>query len=841
LRALSKALAIGMLSAPSFTCGAEARAQSDDDILVTAQMRSQRERDVPIALSVTESADLARRGLYQFSEFARTVPGFKVQDQSPNNPGFVMRGITSDSGAAFTEPRVSVFQDGVSISKSRGSYVELLDLERIEVAKGPQSTLFGRGALIGAVNLIENKADAERLAASGRVEVGNYDARLVEAMVNAPLGANVALRLAGRIRQHDGTVNNLLGRDDFNANNTKAARATLRFLHGPLTIDVIGNYQHDRSSGTAFSSLLYRPTDPATGAVLGRAGSLGSAALAPDPGFEAGRPLGVRRTVWSITGLGTLDLDDRLSLSTITGFRRFSSIEILDVDGTALPIFTAGEDARGDQFSQEVRLKWAQGPLVLILGGSYFHEDGRQRTPAQFDERMVLATLTGRLSGGIPGRPADQPGAAAAFDNLSFTSALLQGLAASRGVLLPGSQALAIGANLASDHRETTTNYARSRAYDFFGDVTVTLAPQFELGMGLRYNHDHKVTGYRAAILNGRATLGGFIAALSQPAPTRSALLAGLAVPRAAVIPFSPSFPLPLFGLAVQPTRGNGDELSQPSDDSGWAGRTTLRYAPNPSTSVYLSYARGRRPAVLSVSSPLAPNTSPLFDPLPPETVDSYELGGKTIMFDKRVRADGAVYFYRYRDFQTLEQRGTQFVTSTAGNAQSYGFEGQLSWAPNQAWLFSASYAFNHARFKTGAYKGNRLRLSPDHQVALGARYAMQIGERTLSISSDTSFESRSYFDDDNDRPALQRPPKSLVPDPVQDEVQRRYWLVNGQISYASRGDRWRVTVFAKNLLNKRYIRDAGNTGDVLGLPTAVAGDPRFFGMRLDIRLEGGR
>ncbi|WP_163597360.1 TonB-dependent receptor plug domain-containing protein, partial [Klebsiella pneumoniae] len=76
-----------------------------------------------------------------------------------NNPGFVMRGITSDSGSAFNEPRVSVFQDGVSISKSRGSYVELFDMERVEVAKGPQSTLYGRGALIGAVNLVQAKAD----------------------------------------------------------------------------------------------------------------------------------------------------------------------------------------------------------------------------------------------------------------------------------------------------------------------------------------------------------------------------------------------------------------------------------------------------------------------------------------------------------------------------------------------------------------------------------------------------------------------------------------------------------------------------------------------------------
>jgi iron complex outermembrane receptor protein len=89
-----------------------------------------------------------------------------VQNQSPNNAGFVMRGITSDSGESTAEPRVSVFQDGISISKSRGSYVELFDIERVEVAKGPQSTLYGRGALIGAVNMIQNKANRRDFSAS---------------------------------------------------------------------------------------------------------------------------------------------------------------------------------------------------------------------------------------------------------------------------------------------------------------------------------------------------------------------------------------------------------------------------------------------------------------------------------------------------------------------------------------------------------------------------------------------------------------------------------------------------------------------------------------------------
>lgn len=168
-----RSLALAAVSLPVFaTATAHAEtpdAAPADSIIVTAQLREQDPIDVPMALSVVGNEQMDRMGLYEFDALSRFVPGFDVQNQSPNNPGFVMRGITSDSGTASNEPRVSVYQDGVSISKSRGSYVELFDIERVEIAKGPQSTLYGRGALIGAVNIIQNKAQLDNVEAAGRV------------------------------------------------------------------------------------------------------------------------------------------------------------------------------------------------------------------------------------------------------------------------------------------------------------------------------------------------------------------------------------------------------------------------------------------------------------------------------------------------------------------------------------------------------------------------------------------------------------------------------------------------------------------------------------------------
>src|SRR5690606_34439478 len=195
-----------------------------DDIVVTAQLRAQDPIEVPFALTAYSGDVLENLGAQEFDQLSAFVPGFLGQNQSPNNPGFVMRGITSDDGAATVEPRVSVFQDGVSISKSRGSYVELFDMERIEVAKGPQSTLYGRGALIGAINLVQNRARPGQTEANAQIEAGSEGYVSVQGALNLPVGEDAAIRLATRMKTRDGYVENLVGGEDYGAIETRAFR-----------------------------------------------------------------------------------------------------------------------------------------------------------------------------------------------------------------------------------------------------------------------------------------------------------------------------------------------------------------------------------------------------------------------------------------------------------------------------------------------------------------------------------------------------------------------------------------------------------------------------------------
>ncbi|AOH86488.1 TonB-dependent receptor [Sphingomonas panacis] len=823
-------------AAPTAAPAAEAAPAQDadtgNDIIVTAQLAPQSAMTVPFALTAYKGEFLDDLGITEFDKLSRYVPGFVVQNQSPNNPGFVMRGITSDDGSSYVEPRVSVFQDGVSISKSRGSYVELFDLERVEIAKGPQSTLYGRGALIGAVNIVTAKADPSAPYGYVYGSYGNYHAYRLDATVNVPLTDNLAVRIAARSKKRDGYVDNLLSTeksDDYNSSQGDAIRGSLHWAPGQFTLDLIGNYEQDSATGTAFKSIAYLPTDPVTGAVIGDTGRNSGAALAPASGFEGGKPLGLERHVWSATGIANYAFDEHWSLNALGSYRRFAGEEVFDADGISLPLLTAAEDARGNQTMGTLRLSYTGETFDAFVGGTYFHEDGSQRVPTSFDERALLARLANALNGGgaIPGRAANAPAPVSVIDSAALSSAILQ-----RAFGLPAPLATGIANTLSTNHLETTTNFARTNSIDVFADATWHVTDRFDLGGGIRYSHDDKISGISASV-GSRSVLGGVIAAqqIAAAGGNPTALLTALANPAQAAFPASA---VPMFGLGSQPTAGNGNRVDQGLKDDGLTWRATARYAVSPEANLYATYAHGRRPEVLSVSAPSTPYGTPNFKQLPAETVDSFEVGAKTALLGHTLFADGSVFYYTYNNFQTTQQVGTQFITTNAGKAESYGFEGQIRYVPFKALTVFGTYAYSHGRFKEGARKGNRFRLSPDTALSAGFIAKLPAGPVTLDFTPSVTYQSSIFFDDDNDKPALQA--KNLVPDLIQDEYQTGYALVDARLGIEPKGGVWRLEAFVTNLLNKKYIKDAGNTGDALGLPTFIAGEPRFYGLAISFK-----
>ena len=445
---LARALSVGLLAitAPGFALAAtaaqepgegDARIVDGQAIMVTAQKREQQVHEVPIAISAYSGEFLDQYNVRDVSDIGNLVPGLVVQEQSPNNPGFVIRGITSDSGEATVEPRVSVFQDGVSISKSRGSIVQPFDLERVEVLRGPQGTLFGRGAQIGAVHFIQNKASSKHESGYS-VGLGNHGSHLATAHANVPFSDSFAGRVAVYREQRDGYVENLSG-GDLNGKDTFAVRGSLRWnLRQTDTVDLIVNWQKDTPPGTAFRS----------GTIPTRSGSLD--VLDGKADLNRGEQLGLDRSVRGVSLLGNFSLGSSWSLSSITGWRDFDSHEEFDGDGAQVFVAEFAELAEGEQLSQEFRFNYdGGGRFTGFTGLSYFSEEGSQTVPLRTNERSLVTMPI--LGLGIPTLLPD-----------GSPNTLVTMLPIAPGVVLP----------LKPFHEEDYANFGKTQAWEVFADGT---------------------------------------------------------------------------------------------------------------------------------------------------------------------------------------------------------------------------------------------------------------------------------------------------------------------------------------------------------------------------------
>ncbi len=657
-----------------------------DRIVVTAQKREQQVQDVPIAITAYSGEFLERYGLTNFSDIGNFIPGLEVQEQSPNNPGFVIRGITSDSGESNVEPRVSVFQDGVSISKSRGSIVQPFDLERVEVLRGPQGTLFGRGAQTGAVHLIQNKA-SEVPSTSFTIGAGNYSSLMFTGHANQTLGDNLYGRVAVYAEKRDGTVDNLSG-GDLNGKDTLALRTSLRMDVGDQgRLDLIVNLQKDNPPGTDFRS----------GTIPNRQGSTDIYGPAD---LNRGERLGLDRTVRGATLLGRFPLNESWTLSTITGWRDFHSVEEFDADGSQLFALEFAEDAEGKQASQEFRFDFdAGGSFRGFTGVSLFHEDGSQRVPFSTNERSFITLPVFGL--GIPPVLPD-----------GTPNTLVTGLPVAPGVVLP----------LKPFHQEQYTNFGTTTALEVFADGTWSLTDRLDLTLGLRGTYEDVKAGYQADFFGVPSALG-------------------------------------LLGLGG--TTNNPNILFLPTDGrlessdtfTSAVGRAVAAYRFSDTLNGYVSAARGRRPDVISVDA----FGTELIDA---ELVNSYELGIKGALFDERLLYDIAAYYYDYSNFQTTVQDPdtTLFVPANGGNAHASGAEISLIYQVIEQFGAFFNYGYSDARFNAvdddgnaQRLAGNRFRLNPEHSASAGVDFTLPMGSAAaFYLRPSWSWRSQVFFEDQN-------------------------------------------------------------------------------------------
>jgi len=234
----------GTALALTISTGAYGQGEPDnDEIIVTAQKRAENVQDVPITIQVMDTDAIESLAADSMADIDTFIPGLEVSAGSPTQPRYSIRGIqTSDFGVG-TDPAVGVYVDGVYASRSGASLLAFNDVERIEVVKGPQGTLFGRNSSAGAVSII-TKRPSQDFEANLGLRYGNFNKRRAEAMVNIPVSDTVALRFNGVINKRDGLYIDAETGEDLNFENNWAVRGALSWDAGPNT-NLLFRYSHD--------------------------------------------------------------------------------------------------------------------------------------------------------------------------------------------------------------------------------------------------------------------------------------------------------------------------------------------------------------------------------------------------------------------------------------------------------------------------------------------------------------------------------------------------------------------------------------------------------------------
>ncbi|MEM1401894.1 MAG: TonB-dependent receptor [Pseudomonadota bacterium] len=360
-----------LLASPAFAQGAL------EEVVVVATKREQTLQEVPVAVSVVSAESIERSQVLDIKDLQTLVPSLRVtQLQGSAQTNFIIRGFGNGANNAGIEPSVGVFLDGVYRSRVGSALADLPKLERVEVLRGPQSTLFGKNASAGVINVVTAKPDLSGYSGSLGATLGNYDQRIIRGDVTGPLSDNLAFSLFGSVNQRDGYYDNL----ELGTSLNELDRWNLRgqLLWSP-TDRMEVRFIADAESVTELCCGVANLVDGPTGDVVR---ALGGNLVAEEPFAYEGYYDFDSDTDNQTRGVSLqVDYDfDKLTLTSITAFRQLDQVQLGDVDYTSARLIDPDQgnltDTQIDTFTQEVRLTSAgDGKLAWMAGAFFFYED----------------------------------------------------------------------------------------------------------------------------------------------------------------------------------------------------------------------------------------------------------------------------------------------------------------------------------------------------------------------------------------------------------------------------------------------------------------------------------
>ena len=354
-----------------------------DDIIVTAQKRTESAQDVPISLTVISAAALERSNYNEFNDIQRFSPGLVITDSSNSRAtGVTIRGIGTSTFSDAIEQSVGIVIDGVVIGRVPGAISDLVDVERVEVLRGPQGTLFGKNASAGVISIV-TRQPTNTFEALGSISYATLDEIKLFGAVSGPIVADKVLaRISGYRNTRDGLITNVRTGQDLNNRNEYGFRGKL-LLKPVETLDITlaGDYSRRDQRCCTWTTRDITPGNfigaiqRGVGVVAGPQNN--QVNLGGDQAFKgADTPDAYQRsTIWGVSGEANLDLG-AVSLTSITAFRKWNGQDDLDADQTPLPllVFNRGT-TRQRQFTQELRLTSPADQFIsYVAGGFYFKQ-----------------------------------------------------------------------------------------------------------------------------------------------------------------------------------------------------------------------------------------------------------------------------------------------------------------------------------------------------------------------------------------------------------------------------------------------------------------------------------
>ena len=834
---------------------------SEADIIVTASKREQTLQETPIAVSVTTAETIEQAQVRDLIDVQTLVPSLRVsQLQSSANTNFIIRGFGNGANNAGIEPSVGVFIDGVYRSRSAAQIGDLPNLRRIEVLRGPQSTLFGKNASAGIISIV-TAPPSFTFGGSAEISYGNYDAIVAKADITGPLSETIAFSLAGNFNRRDGYADDLFLGEDVNDRNRYGFRAQLLFEPSDaLTVRLIGDYDNIDENCCIAGNVINGPTGGIVQILSG-----GRGLDAQDPfSYDVYNNFLSTNEIENYGGSGQIDYEfGALQLTSITAYRQVRADTNQDSDFTGADLI--GENSAGlaiDTFTQEVRIASDfDGPINFLLGGYYFNESIDQKNDIRFGTQFrpyAGALINPAAFGGAP---------SAATGN-----AIVSGLEGQIGTIL-GNPAQFAGQFFRAGTGLDESYAFKDEAWSIFGTVDFDVTDRLTLSGGFNYTQDRKrfstnvistdvfsgldlvAIGRTAITQQGIATtignaLGlGRLATAAEVGAFAQANAAAFAQIQAGAAAFATANqnnaavnPL----LALRPLQflppfmnvPNAVENGRTSDnDLAWSLRAS--YELTDTVNIYATYATGFKASSINLSRDSRPTAADLVllrtaglavNNLTsgsrfagPEESEVYEFGIKA-QWD-RVAANFAIFKQTVQGFQSNVFTGTGFALANAGEQSVFGFEFDGSVNPIDPLTITLAVTYLDPVYdsfvNTGIFiNGVQVDLSgeqpagiPEFSMSLGGAYVHEFGSGdTLTLRADYSYESPVQIADN-------------IPN-----ISREQNNLSAALIFASEAG-YELSVWGRNVLNNRYLTtvfpSVAQAGSVSGYPS----QPRTYGV----------